>query len=656
MIAAIALYLRKQPAELAASAGAKVSQTVASHPLGVLSVHSRVHDDLHLLEPFVTKLGGMTEGFNKDLGVDVHIVTSNDTREPIEQQADRLFAQFSVGRNARTGGLLVLLNPALKRARIEVGYTLEGGLTDLHMSRIARDQLAPYFSYGVAGMAVMDVLHYLRDQVYVAGLRGDIALDDNIKSSSEYASYAKYLSGGAGAQVKLSSFPADFNFKQIVPADARSRYLPSMHVQESVEAFLRATADLVGDPTLDLFTEGSRLMRAQYPFAPFEEMKRLERISASRPLTVHVEDDYAVASSDHPAPGFVPILLHRERNVWRIDAVETWKNLFFDSEGNYYLRNSNTPYAKLLAQFGHGSFYNIGRLALFSGSLERDIAGLDGIRDVLSLTRQGDLWFRNAFVFAPAFRAFEAARQLAPNDPFVLDIISARAACLGLPELAIPAYEAMGRGVELELAEQYRELGNLNEAEECVRKALQEDPYDRHALEWQQFIAREQGHDSEASTSLAKLLQDERQPSNPVVLYFNPRWPAYDSSSTLNVDGTTVYDHSDFGVTMRNTSGRTVEIESVALTSQGDGAASGLGDIKNYWRSPAGGTRLGPGESVYFKKIWGFVTDTTHTHVRYIFRTCWHGVPKEPRQCRTQWIDVLPTDSYPELRATETGT
>jgi hypothetical protein len=72
--------------------------------------------------------------------------------------------------------LLVILDPKLGAARIEVGYSLEGVMTDLHMSRVARDQLAPYVSYGSAGMAVMDVLHYLRDYALLAAVRGDIQL------------------------------------------------------------------------------------------------------------------------------------------------------------------------------------------------------------------------------------------------------------------------------------------------------------------------------------------------------------------------------------------------------------------------------------------------------------------------------------------------
>src|SRR5678815_2743810 len=84
-----------------------------------------------------------------------------------------------------------------------------------------------------------------------------------------------------------------------------------------------------------------------------------------------VQDDYAVATSKRPGRGFVPILLHREDGLWRIDLVETWKNLFFDSNGNYFLRNSNTPYAFALKQFGSGQWYNLRAMDLGDISLSR---------------------------------------------------------------------------------------------------------------------------------------------------------------------------------------------------------------------------------------------------------------------------------------------
>ncbi|MGH8173217.1 MAG: hypothetical protein ACREPX_08710, partial [Rhodanobacteraceae bacterium] len=125
-------------------------------------------------------------------------------------------------------------------------------------------------------------------------------------------------------------------------------------------------------------------------------------------------------------------------------------------------------------------------------------------------------------------------------------------------------------------------------------------------------------------------------------LSFDPGDPKYDSKTTIDVNGTRVYDHSKFAVSLRNPGGSSVDVESVVLTTVGNAAASGLGDIKKYWTYPAGGTRLPAGETVTFEKQWGFTVRTGHDHVRYVFRTCWHAVGSTVRQCRTQWVDALP--------------
>ena len=104
-----------------------------------------------------------------------------------------------------------------------------------------------------------------------------------------------------------------------------------------------------------------------------------------------------------------------------------------------------------------------------------------------------------------------------------------------------------------------------------------------------------------------------------------------------------MHDHSKFGVWIKNTSKRAVTIESVNLDSTGDAQKSGLGDIKDYWHFPSGEHRLDPGEFVWLERVWGFTVETGHTHVRYVFRTCWRGVDEAVRQYRTQWVDTLPS-------------
>lgn len=609
--------------------------------------HARVEDAAQILVPFGPRIARMADAFGTDLGIDVHVVTSVDGRTPIETQATKTFEQRQVARKAPTGGLLVILDPKLGSARIEVGYSLEGVMTDLHMSRVARDQLAPYVSYGSAGMAVMDVMHYLRDYALIAAVRGDLKLPEDLKKTPDYLRYKQYLSGGAGARTALSRLPADGDYKKPLKPEQRATYAPGTTPQESVTAFVRTMRNLAGDPTLELFTEGSRLMRKLYPVAPFEEWQRADSLEASKPLEYLVDGDYAVATSRKPAMGFTPVLMHREQGRWRVDLVETWKNLFFNEEGNYYLRNASTPYYFGLKQFGDPGHHAIRALPLVTDSIAGDLARLEGRKDMLSTLRRAELWFRNAFVFPPALVNYEAALAMAPNDPLVLETFADRAQYLGFPELAVPMLEKIGRGVEFDIARGYQDMGSNEAARFWVQKALKENPFDGYALEWMEHLAERDDDPQALAAARAESARVAKLPGKvhePVFLFFYPKKPVHDSKTTLNIGGTIVYDHSHFGVTMQNTSGREVEIESVVLSSLGDAARSGLGDIKNYWTYKSGKNRLKAGEYVYFERDWGFTVDTGHTHVRYSFRTCWHGVDAAPpvRQCRTQWVDTLP--------------
>ncbi|HEX6397507.1 MAG TPA: TPM domain-containing protein, partial [Steroidobacteraceae bacterium] len=160
-LSALAAYLMLQ------SGVASAAARPAADPVDRFT-HARVDDAANILVPFGPRIGRMADSFGTDLGIDVHVVTSIDGRTPIETQATSTFEKRQVARKAPTGGLLVILDPGVGSARIEVGYSLEGVMTDLHMSRVARDQLAPYVSYGSAGMAVMDVMHYLRDFALIA--------------------------------------------------------------------------------------------------------------------------------------------------------------------------------------------------------------------------------------------------------------------------------------------------------------------------------------------------------------------------------------------------------------------------------------------------------------------------------------------------------
>lgn len=68
--------------------------------------------------------------------------------ESVEEYAVRVFEQWKLGQKGKDNGILVLVVPQDRRMRIEVGYGLEGVVTDAHASRIIRNVMTPRFRAG----------------------------------------------------------------------------------------------------------------------------------------------------------------------------------------------------------------------------------------------------------------------------------------------------------------------------------------------------------------------------------------------------------------------------------------------------------------------------------------------------------------------------
>jgi uncharacterized protein len=77
----------------------------------------------------------------------VATVTSLEGQE-IEPYANQLFRTWKLGEKAKNNGVLLLIAPSERRVRIEVGYGLEGTLTDALSKIIISNAIAPRFKAG----------------------------------------------------------------------------------------------------------------------------------------------------------------------------------------------------------------------------------------------------------------------------------------------------------------------------------------------------------------------------------------------------------------------------------------------------------------------------------------------------------------------------
>ncbi|MEZ4279705.1 MAG: TPM domain-containing protein [Myxococcota bacterium] len=124
--------------------------------LAVRPLEARVHDDAHLLAPDEARaLEAELAGFERETGHQLVVLTvPNLEGEAIEAFSLRVAEQWQVGDAQRDDGAILIVAAEDRRARIEVGYGLEGVVPDALAARILRDVMIPRFRAGEMGEGV----------------------------------------------------------------------------------------------------------------------------------------------------------------------------------------------------------------------------------------------------------------------------------------------------------------------------------------------------------------------------------------------------------------------------------------------------------------------------------------------------------------------
>lgn len=110
----------------------------------------RVVDQAEILtEPARQRIARMLQAHEQASGNQVVVLTVNDIgTQSIEDFAVRVFETWKLGNREKNNGVLIVVAPRQHRMRIEVGYGLEGTLTDVAADRIIRNLMTPRFREG----------------------------------------------------------------------------------------------------------------------------------------------------------------------------------------------------------------------------------------------------------------------------------------------------------------------------------------------------------------------------------------------------------------------------------------------------------------------------------------------------------------------------
>jgi uncharacterized protein len=127
---------------------AAVCPTMAAPAYPALT--GRVVDAAHILQPAeITALDAKLANFETQSQRQIVVATVPSLGgNEIEEYANGLFRAWGIGNKQRNDGLLLVVAPVEHKVRIEVGYGLEGIMTDALSSIIIRHDLSPRFKAG----------------------------------------------------------------------------------------------------------------------------------------------------------------------------------------------------------------------------------------------------------------------------------------------------------------------------------------------------------------------------------------------------------------------------------------------------------------------------------------------------------------------------
>jgi uncharacterized protein len=118
--------------------------------LDVPPLTGRIVDLAHLLPADVAaSLSAELAEHERKTGNQIAVLTLPSLEgEPLEEFSHRVSTTWKLGREGTDNGVLLLIVPSERRIRIEVGYGLEGALTDAKSSQIIRLEIVPHFKSG----------------------------------------------------------------------------------------------------------------------------------------------------------------------------------------------------------------------------------------------------------------------------------------------------------------------------------------------------------------------------------------------------------------------------------------------------------------------------------------------------------------------------
>lgn len=150
-----------------------------------------VTDEANIIdEQYESAILAVTKHVEQNTTAEIAVVTVNSLEGmDIETYANELFEQAGIGKRDVDNGLLILVAPNERKFRIEVGYGLEGAITDAAAMEVGNNIFVPNFRNNDFGKGIYDA---------VAVIAAHLENDEEVLSQYKSAYVNRRSSSGAG--------------------------------------------------------------------------------------------------------------------------------------------------------------------------------------------------------------------------------------------------------------------------------------------------------------------------------------------------------------------------------------------------------------------------------------------------------------------------
>lgn len=148
------------------------------------SLTARVNDYAAMLAPATRQqLESVLAALEKEESTQLAVLTIDSLQgENLEEFSLKVVEKWQLGQKRLDNGALLLIAKNDRKLRIEVGYGLEGVLTDLTSGRIIRDIITPQFKNGNFDQGVIDGVSAM-----IAAVRGEFSAQTAVSSGKQSA-------------------------------------------------------------------------------------------------------------------------------------------------------------------------------------------------------------------------------------------------------------------------------------------------------------------------------------------------------------------------------------------------------------------------------------------------------------------------------------